>query len=61
MSARERAGAAGEFLQAKHHCFMVLSNKLAPWTQLPWKLCGLAHFDPSRVAQTTQAVLQLFD
>jgi hypothetical protein len=45
--------------RARIHSDLVL--KLAHWSQLPWKLAGLAHQDPWKVQATAKIVLMLWD
>ena len=47
--------------QAKSHITRVLAQKCSFWDQLPWKLAGLAHFDPTYVRDTALRVIAKFD
>ena len=57
----DRANIVEEFMQAKGHCFLVLSNKLAPWSQLPWRLCALAHHNESTATTAAKDILEQFN
>ena len=50
-----------DFEAGKGYCAFVLTVKLQNWDELPWRLCGLAHFDEHQARQVAKDVLQKYD
>ena len=61
LSEQQQQQLIGDFEAAKMQITLVLQQKLACWSLLPWRLCALGHQDPAVRKEAAQECLQLFD